>query len=131
MDIQGLQLLESCAFTWVFDGATRRFRRAPREAAVDREGLSDWRPYHHLEIDGSRACFRVTLDEAGSYALRAWIHVDPCVRCSPGHETLGDSKQRILWWKEQLRVVNRRVAAPRSRHPLRPFGGWSSADGAA
>ena len=86
MDIQGLQILESCAFTWVFDGATRRYRRMSREARFGLDNLTDWRPYDHLEIDGSRACFVVALDEAGSQVVRAWLHrVLPMMRASaPG-----------------------------------------------
>jgi hypothetical protein len=38
-DVQGLQLLESCSFRWIFDGATRRIRRTPRDATV-RDGTS-------------------------------------------------------------------------------------------
>ena len=130
VNIQGLQLLDSCAFTWIFDGATHRFRRLPRDARVAVDVLPDWRPYHHLEVDGTRAWFLVALDDAGSQVLRAWIHKEPCRRCTSGWETLGDSKRRIQWWKERLRVVDPRVAAPRSRHPLRPFGGWTQPGGA-
>jgi hypothetical protein len=131
VDIQGLQLLESCAFTWVFDAATHRFRRMPRDARVSFDVPTDWRPYHRLEIDGSRACFAVALDEGGTQVIRAWLHEEPCGRCSAESEALGDAKRRILWWKEHLRVVDGRVAAPRLRHPLRPYGGWPAADGAA
>jgi len=130
VNIQGLQLLDSCAFTWIFDGATHRFRRMPRDARVAFDPVPDWRPYHHLEIDGSRASFVVALNEAGTYVLRAWIHQDPCGRCAPGWRTAGDSRRHIQWWKERLRVVDPRVAAPRSRHPLRPYGGWTHAEGA-
>jgi hypothetical protein len=131
VDIQGLQLLESCAFTWLFDGATHRFLRMPRDARSGFDTPTDWRPYHRLEIDGSRDCFVVALDEAGTQVLRAWLHQNPCGRCSDGREAVGDAKQRILWWKERLRVVDGRVAAPRTRHPLRPYGGWPQPDGAA
>jgi hypothetical protein len=82
VDIQGLQLLESCAFTWLFDDATHLFRRMPRDARVGHDGLTAWTPYHRLEIDGSRSCFVVWLDEAGTRRLRAWLHVHPCERCS-------------------------------------------------
>ena len=65
-NIQGLQLLESCSFHWIFDGATRRFRRTPRDAAVWSESSEAWTEYHHLEIDEARSCFVVGLDEAGT-----------------------------------------------------------------
>ena len=130
VNVQGLQLLDSCAFTWIFDGASHRFRRLPRDARMVADALPDWRPYHHLEIDGNRACFVVALDEAGTHLLRAWIHKDPCGRCATGWQPLVDSKRRIQWWKERLKVVDPRVAAPRARHPLRPYGGWTQPDGA-
>ena len=131
VNIQGLQLLDSCAFTWVFDGATRLFQRLPRDARAELDARTDWRPYDHLEIDGSRGCFVVALDEDGTQVLRAWLHRDPCGRCSQGWETVGDSKKGIQWWKQRLRVIDGRVAAPRPRHPLRPFGGWAQSDDAA
>ena len=124
--IQGLQVLESCGFTWIFDSATRLFRRIPRDARVSLGVPMAWTPYVRLEIDESRSCFVVVLHEAGTRILRAWLHADPCDRCCPEWEPLGDSKSRIVWWKERLRVVDRRIGR---RHPLRPFGGWLGAEG--
>ena len=87
-EIQGLQVLESCAFTWIFDAATRRFRRVPRHAGVGLDVPAGWMPYHRLEVDGSRASFLVALNEAGTRMLRAWLHFDPCDRC-PCRDRLG------------------------------------------
>jgi hypothetical protein len=128
-DIQGLQLLESCSFTWIFDGATHRFRRVPRNARVSMEVPAQWAQYHQLEIDESRSCFVVELDREGIRILRAWLHVDPCVRCRRDDSSLGDLQLRILSWKQRLRSRDPRVGAPRDsgRHPLRPFGGWALA----
>jgi hypothetical protein len=89
-EIQGLQLLESCSFRWIFDGATRRFRRTPRDAAVWFEWPGEWTGYHHLEIDEARSCFSVGLDEAGTRVVRAWLHSDPCRRCGPDGGLAGE-----------------------------------------
>jgi hypothetical protein len=130
--IQGLQLLESCAYTWIFDAATLLFRKIPRDARVAFGVPAGWTPYHRLEIDDSRSCFVVALDTDGTRVLRAWLHVDPCGRCSPPWRPLGESKQSILWWKDALNVVDRRsVARLRGNHLLRPFGGWLRPDGAS
>ena len=80
-DILGLQLLESCAFRWIFDVRTHRFRRTPRDARVWFESPEAWTEYHRLAIDESRSSFMVELDEAGTQILRAWLHSDPCERC--------------------------------------------------
>jgi hypothetical protein len=100
--IQGLQLLESCSFTWIFDGATRLFRRMPRDSMVSLDIPAGWVPYHRLDVDELHSCFAVVLNEAGTGILRAWLHSDPCSRCS----------------------------RPRRRHPLRPYGGWRHVEGA-
>lgn len=75
--IQGLQLLESDAFTWIFDRATFLFRRVPRDAGVNPDVPAGWTPYYRLEIDEARSCFMVALDEAGTRLLRARLRVDP------------------------------------------------------
>jgi len=121
--VEGLHLLESCAFTWIFDSTSRHFRRIPRAARVGHDAWSTWTTYDHLEIDGARGCFVVVLDEERGRVLRAWLHADPCRRCSPEWESLGDPRHRIGWWREELRVVERRSTRS-GRHPLRPFGGW-------
>jgi len=125
-DIEGLLVLESCAFTWIFDSASHFFRRIPRDAMASVDVAMSWTSFDRLELDESRRCFVVVLTEGPTRILRAWLHVEPCERCSPGWETLGDSKLRIVWWKERLRVVDRRAGR---RHPLRPFGGWVGAGG--
>jgi hypothetical protein len=84
-DIQGLQLLESCSSRWIFDVTAHRFRRSPRDARVWLDSSEAWTEYHSLEIDDSRSCFVVELDEGGTSVLRAWLHTDPCDRC--GRET--------------------------------------------
>lgn len=124
-DIQGLQVLESCAFTWIFDGATLRFRRMPRDAHVNLDVPTAWTPYHRLEIDDSRASFMVALDEGGTRVLRAWFHAEPCDRCRPPWRAIGASHEEILWWKDRLNVVDRRFTVSRlgRNHLLRPFGG--------
>jgi hypothetical protein len=126
-DVQGLHLLESCSFRWIFDGATRRFRRAPRDAMVWLDSSAEWTEYHDLEIDDARSCFAVWLDEAGTRVLRAWLHTDPCGRCERNGSSTGELRQRILAWKKQLEVRDIRLALDGDgrRHPLRPFGGWT------
>ena len=125
-EIQGLQLLESCSFRWIFDGATHRFRRTPRDAAVWFESPADWTEYHRLEIDDARSCFVVGLDEERTRVVRAWLHSDPCPRCGRDGRSTGDLQLRILAWKDRLRVLEPRLGpSPNgSRHPLRAFGGW-------
>ena len=76
-DIQGLHVLQSDAFTWIFDGATLRFRRVPRDATVSPAGPAAWTPYYRLVVDEARSSFMVALDEAGTRLLRARLHVDP------------------------------------------------------
>ena len=128
-EVQGLQLLESCAFHWIFDGATRRFRRTPRDAMV-LDAPDEWSEYHRLEIDDARSCFAVGLDEAGTRVLRAWLHTEPCPHCERDETTVGELRQDIQAWKRRLRVRDIRIAfdGDAGRHPLRPFGGWASAE---
>ena len=78
---RGLQVLESCSFTWIFDEESQRFRRVPRGASASLKVPAPWAEYHHLEIDESRSCFTVGLDRHGTRILRAWLHGDPCSRC--------------------------------------------------
>ena len=126
-NIQGLQLLESCASRWIFDGATHRFLRTPRDAMVWLEAPAVWTEYHQLEIDESRACFAVGLDEAGTRVLRAWLHTDPCPRCGRDGRTTDELQRRVLAWKQRLGARDPRLELNREggRHPLRPYGGWS------
>jgi hypothetical protein len=124
-DIQGLQLLESCSFHWIFDGATRRFRRTPRDAAVRSESAEAWTEYHHLQIDDARSCFAVGLDENRAQVLRAWLHTDPCHHCGRDVRSTGEHLGGIPGWKTRFRVHDRfALNGAGKRHPLRPFGGW-------
>jgi hypothetical protein len=94
-DIQGLQLLESCSFRWIFDVGAHRFRRSPRDARVWLDSSEAWTEYHSLDIDESRSCFAVALDEAGTRMLRAWLHTDPCHRCGRDARSTADLQVRI------------------------------------
>lgn len=80
-DSDGLQVLESCSFRWIFDEATHRFRRTPSAAKLQLDVPAEWSEYHHLEIDDSRCRFLVQLDDTGTRLLRASIHREPCQRC--------------------------------------------------
>ena len=82
-DVEGLRMLESCAFTWIFDVSTLLFRRMPRNAYTSFHVPTQWTPYFRLEIDECRFSFSVTLNEAGTRMLRASLHADPCDRCRP------------------------------------------------
>lgn len=103
-EIQGLQLLESCSFHWIFDPGAHRFRRTPRHARVRFCSPETWTDYHRLEIDDARSSFVVALDEAGTRILRAWLHTDPCDRCGRDGRATLDLQLRIQWWKERLNV---------------------------
>lgn len=129
-EIGGLQLLESCSFHWIFDAGARQFRRTPRDARVSFDPREAWTAYHRLKIDDTRSCFVVALDEAGTRILRAWLHTDPCDRCERDRMATVDLQDRILWWKEQLRVRDPRFAGRPGGNPLRPFGGRLSPEGA-
>ena len=80
-DMAGIQVLESCSSTWIFDGASQRFRRVPRGAPVSLAVPARWAEYHRLEIDEPRSCFTVELDPQGTRLLRVSLHRDPCPRC--------------------------------------------------
>ena len=83
-DMAGLQVLESCSSTWIFDSAIHRFRRVPHGAPVSVAVPAQWAEYHRLELDESRSCFTVELDRHGTRILRASLHRDPCPRCRSG-----------------------------------------------
>ncbi len=80
-DMAGLQVLESCSSTWIFDGASHRFRRVPHGAPVSLAVPALWAEYHRLELDESRSSFTVELDPHGTRLLRVSLHSDPCRRC--------------------------------------------------
>jgi hypothetical protein len=82
-DTEALRVLESCAFTWIFDGARGLFRRLPRKACASFHVPMSWSPYCRLEIDESRSSVVVTLNPSGTRLLRVALHADPCDRCRP------------------------------------------------
>jgi hypothetical protein len=87
-DMAGLQVLESCSSTWIFDEASHRFRRVPRGAPVSLAVPARWAEYHRIDLDESRSSFTVELDPHGTRLLRASLHHDPCPRCqSAGRPT--------------------------------------------
>lgn len=83
-EVQALKILESCSFTWLFDPATRRFRRVPRDATVSLELPAPWTGYRGLEIDDAGSCFTVELDGDRPRRIRAWLHAEPCSRRGRG-----------------------------------------------
>jgi hypothetical protein len=85
--IEGLRVLQSCGFLWMFDGGARRFCRMPRHTPVSPDAPMAWASYERLEIDESRSCFLVVLDDAGTRIVRVWLHAEPCDRCRPERET--------------------------------------------
>ncbi|MCA1844884.1 MAG: hypothetical protein LC792_17165 [Actinobacteria bacterium] len=97
-DIDGVQLLESCAYTWVFDGAALLFRRMPRDATVD------------LDVP------------------RAWLHTDPSPRCYVEWQPLSEAMRSIRWWKQRLNVVDQRFPRAGRHQLFRPFGGWPAGE---
>ena len=80
-DMAGLQVLESCSSTWIFDEASHRFRCVPRGAPVSLAVPARWSEYHRIELDESRSRFTVELDPDGTRLLRVALHRDPCPRC--------------------------------------------------
>lgn len=80
-DMAGLQVLESCSSTWIFDEVSHRFRRMPRGAPVSLAVPARWAEYHRIELDRSRSSFTVELDPHGTRLLRVSLHHDPCSRC--------------------------------------------------
>jgi hypothetical protein len=80
-DGAGLQVLQSCSFTWIFDDEAHRFRRVPRGAPVGLKVPAPWAAYHRLDIDECRSCFTVALDGPGTWILRVSLHGDPCPHC--------------------------------------------------
>jgi len=133
VDVGEPRVLESCAFTWIFDGETHLFRRMPRIAHTSLDLPTAWTPYWRLEIDEARSCFVVALNDAGTRLLRAWLHTSPCDRCRPEAESPGEAQQVMQWWKGRLNAVDRRPDATRigRNRLLRPFGGRSRPESAS
>lgn len=96
-EVQAVQILESCSFTWIFDTATHRFRRVPRDATVSLELPAPWASYRRLDIDDDRSCFTLELDDGAR--IRAWLHAEPCSRCGRSGPPAGEPWHGP-WWKE-------------------------------
>lgn len=78
-----LQVVESCAYRWMFDTARRRFRREPRRSGFDDFAAGGWQPYEDLTIDRDRDCFVVVLNADRTRLLSAEGHDDDC-SCGAG-----------------------------------------------
>ena len=83
----GLEVIESCNSTWLFDTRNKRFRRVPRGMPVDLPAAADWERYVKFEIDIDSGAFLVTLNESGTRLLRSFRHTDPCDQCGAGQTT--------------------------------------------
>ena len=80
-------VLESCHSTWLFDTDHRRFRRILKGiGAEELPVVTEWRPYHALELDPRSETFTVLLNADGTRRLCSWRHTHDCVECG-GHET--------------------------------------------
>jgi len=95
--IRGLRILESCSYTWIFDGAAHRFRRIPRDATVSLEVPAPWSDYRRLDVDDERSCFTVEVGDA--MRIRAWFHAEPCPRCGRSDASEGRGRWRGPWWR--------------------------------
>jgi len=78
-----LVTLDSCHSVWTFDTARHRFRRLPKGPGLDvLMAMTDWRPYHDLQLDPHSDSFLVVLNEAGTRMLRSWRHTGlSCPQC--------------------------------------------------
>lgn len=129
---EAVRVLESCAFTWVFDETRRRFRRVPRGAALDVPYPADaWVPYDRLELNSSRSSFSVVTSTGGNLVFRCWLHRDPCPRCGPAPEAgadLGELRWLISRWKSRIGIPEegeREGPAPFALgSPLAPARRW-------
>lgn len=78
----GVQMIESCNSTWLFDSARLRFRRVPKGTSLDVPASpEEWERYYTLELDPDSDAFVVTLNEAGTRLLRSYRHRVPCPHC--------------------------------------------------
>ena len=75
--------VDSCHSRWIFDTEHRRFRRILKGLAFgEGQATTDWRPYHHLEVDPDSDLFTVELDDTGTRVLRTWLHTGAvCPQC--------------------------------------------------
>lgn len=94
----GVQTIESCSTTWVFDAERRRFLRVPRGTSVEFASSEGWAPYHALQLSVDDPTFVVMLNESGTRLLRSARHTDECALCaeSPTEElSLDDIKATL------------------------------------
>jgi hypothetical protein len=75
--------VDSCHSRWVFDTEHRRFRRVVKGLGFgERMPMTEWRPYHKLDLDQHSDSFVVVLDDAGTRVLWSWRHVGAvCPHC--------------------------------------------------
>jgi hypothetical protein len=75
--------IESCHSRWVFDTKRLRYRRILKGPGFDkRMTMTDWRPYHDLQLDPSSDSFVVVLSDTGSVRIRSWRHTEGvCTVC--------------------------------------------------
>ena len=80
----------NAAASWVMDSTPSRSIWTAGQAVA-----AAWTKYHSLEIDEARSCFVVELEEGGTRMLRAWLHTDPCGRCSRDGRRVADRQAGI------------------------------------
>lgn len=75
-------ILESCNSTWLFDPTRKRFRRVLKGLDLDaKQGSTNWREYHSLELDDDSDAFVVVLNDLATRLIRSWRHTEPCSHC--------------------------------------------------
>jgi len=79
----GYLTVDSCNSRWVFDTERRRFRRVPKGPGLELlMAMTQWRPYHDLQLDPDSDSFVVILNGAGTRILRSWRHTEAvCPQC--------------------------------------------------
>lgn len=78
----GVQAIESCNSTWLFDAERGRFRRVPKGAPIDTPAPpEEWQRYYSLELDDDTGAFVVSLNANGTRLLRSYQHKTPCPHC--------------------------------------------------
>ena len=76
-------VVDSCHSRWIFDTKSLRYRRILKGPAfAKRITMTDWRPYHELDLDTVSDSFVVVVNEAGTVRLRSWRHTEAvCPQC--------------------------------------------------
>jgi hypothetical protein len=75
-------VLESCHSTWLFNTATKRFKRLLKGLDLDPLlAMTCWRSYERLELAEDSKAFVVLLDPAGRRQICSWRHVEGCEQC--------------------------------------------------